>query len=314
MKIDNLPDNNEDNLQELGELFDNEDNLQELGELSEINNYAVSEYKDLDSTIDTNNKNSHSVNSAEYSTVLEEFLMTQPKNIQRQVRKTIKIFNISPKDPYFLILLQCKITQILYESTPGEIEEAFKIGIFNIQDALAAYKKDLFDDLNKHTDIKLRNSFANISNTFDQYFNDFVSKIESNNPRSVEQNKNKLNSKAETNDKYISKKTLYRSLLINLSILITGITVGGLYFSAQNQLFKSWRQQIDYQDQQLLAWAKSNDGKLAKNIIDWNEDLPDKSCENKVKDLGISFQIGSLKMTSGFCVLFVEPVSQRSYR
>lgn len=255
-----------------------ESNEKELKELSELN------------TADNNIKN--------LSSSLDEFLMSQPKEIQRQVLKTIEIWNIDRDDPFFLILLQCRITQILYETTPNRIYQAFKIGEEELIFLFEQYKQKLikiqqealakYEEEQGHlANIRLKKAVARV--------------LEDNNLNCG--NKNKLSPR------------IVGSLVTAATVVLGSIlsfSVGTLF--NESALAQSWKQELEAEDRVLLAWAKSQEGQAAKNIVDWNEDLIDKSCQVKVKNLGISFQVGSAKLTDGFCVLFIEPPSNRNYK
>lgn len=228
----------------------------------------------------------------------EEFLMNQPKDIQRAVRKTVEIWGLSKEDPYFLILIQCRITQVLYELTPNRIEQSFRVGNAEIIKTLEVYKKELVqvqhEYLAKHCEAELNYSIANL--------NSAIAKIlEDNNL-----NFNKSRFSPRVAGSLIASGATLISLLIGIGI--------GIALDKQNSLTLSWKEKLEAQDKVLLDWAKSEEGQVAKQIIDWNEDVIDKSCEQKVKDLGITFEIGSSKATSGFCVLFVEPVANRIFK
>lgn len=244
------------------------------------------------------NELNESKNTEGKSSLLDEFLMLQPKEIQRQVRATAERWNIDKDDPFFLILLQCRITQILYEETPSNIAKAFEIGNEEIIAQLERYAYELRE-------------------------------IQTKSLAKYEQEQNKLNNlrlkKAvarvlEDNNLHSGKKGGFSPRVLGSLVTATAVFFCSIIsFWGGTQLNNSaivtdWKQKLEAQDRVLLDWAKSPEGNLAKNIVDWNEDLANKSCSRKVKDLGISFQIGSAKAVSGFCVVFIEPPSRRNFR
>jgi hypothetical protein len=65
-------------------------------------------------------------------------------------------------------------------------------------------------------------------------------------------------------------------------------------------------------DAALLRWAKSQEGRQARDLYEWNQDyLP--VCQQDVKNLGVTLSLGGRKVSSGFCALWVEPVSKRKF-
>ena len=66
-----------------------------------------------------------------------------------------------------------------------------------------------------------------------------------------------------------------------------------------------------------LEWAMSSDGRYARKIVDWNEDLIGGQCEDDarefVQEYGITKQIGLRNATSGYCWLWVQPPEKRTF-
>ncbi len=266
----------------------------ELEGLSELN--AADKEKELEGLSELNAADSEDIK--DLSSFLDEFLMHQSPELQRQVRKTVEIFNINHDDPFFLILLQCRITQILYETTPNRIEKAFRIGEEELIFLFDRYKEKLlkiqqetfakYEEEQGHlANIRLRKAVARV--------------LEDNNLNS--RGKNKLSPR-------VAGSLVTAATVVLGSILAFGV---GTQFN-NSAIAQTWKQELEAEDRVLLAWAKSEEGQTAKDIVDWNEDLIDQSCQQKVKGLGIVFQIGSAKLTDGFCVLFTEPPNERNYR
>lgn len=214
-------------------------------------------------------------------TLVDEFLMHQPREVQIQVRETLRITGISPNDPYFLMLLQSRVTQILYQLTPNKIYEAF--------------------DLSQEKLLKL--------------LNDFKTELKTELNQSQTGNSEKLALSVSTAKKARSSSVIWENFyvrsfcLFSLCLICSGAI--GLFLN-QTAIAKARKQNLAQKDQAILKWAKSEEGQVAKNIIDWNADLMSGDCKEKVKSLGISFQLENTKTTSGFCVLYVEPLNQRN--
>jgi hypothetical protein len=62
-----------------------------------------------------------------------------------------------------------------------------------------------------------------------------------------------------------------------------------------------------------LEWLASDDGKLARNILDWNKDNL-KSCQQNQQNLKEALIVMNGKyVTKGLCALWVLPENQRVY-
>ena len=63
----------------------------------------------------------------------------------------------------------------------------------------------------------------------------------------------------------------------------------------------------------LLQWAKSSEGRKAKDLYAWNRDwLP--VCEREIKSYPIAMKANGLKATSGFCLLWTQAPEQRGFQ
>jgi len=230
--------------------------------------------------------------------LVDEFLIHQPEEIVRNVLPIVEKCNIDKNDPFWVVLLQCRITQLVAGMTGDEIKKAMEIAIEQIDITLTKAEEKLtqtianaaakYEKENNFTaDIRLKKAVANI----------------------LEDNNLSSGSKGGFSPRVMG------SLVTATAVLFGSIISfwGGTQFN-NSAVAVDWKQKLEAQDRVLLDWAKSSEGQLAKNIVGWNEDLVDKSCQSKVKNLGISFQIGSVKATDGFCVVFVEPPSKRSFR
>lgn len=72
--------------------------------------------------------------------------------------------------------------------------------------------------------------------------------------------------------------------------------------------------ELNAQDVQTLKWAKSEKGKLAKDLTEWNADnLKNRQCTKEVQELGVELIINDKVVTYGYCFLWVEPPSKRKY-
>lgn len=72
---------------------------------------------------------------------------------------------------------------------------------------------------------------------------------------------------------------------------------------------------LKVQDAELLKWAKSKEGRLAQNLVEWNADyLKNRRCTKEVQDLGVELTVGDRIATSGYCVLWIVPPGKREFK
>jgi hypothetical protein len=68
---------------------------------------------------------------------------------------------------------------------------------------------------------------------------------------------------------------------------------------------------------EFMRWARSNEGKYARQLMQWNQTLLSDAgwgtrlCERDVKELGITLRVDGRFAKSGFCVLWTKPPGQR---
>ena len=217
-----------------------------------------------------------------------KFLFDQPEEIKQEVqariKRTVEIWNIDTEDPFFLVLLQGQIIQVFYESTPNRINEAF-------DRSSKLYQKQLLElqqqSLKQISDKALKSSTAKLQEAIS-----FV----------LENNNIPPNRKTRFSPRVVGSMVTAGAMIFSL---ILGGAVG--YSFNNSSIVRDWRENQVSEDLKTLKWAKSEEGKFAKNLLEWNQDLADKSCQKKVRNLGISFKLGSLEIIDGFCITFVVP-------
>lgn len=63
-----------------------------------------------------------------------------------------------------------------------------------------------------------------------------------------------------------------------------------------------------------LAWARSEKGRFARTLMDWNSGiLDDLTCTDEVKRLGVTLKVQGRAASYGFCTLWVVPPGQRRF-
>ncbi|NEO46363.1 MAG: hypothetical protein F6K55_20425 [Moorea sp. SIO4A3] len=97
--------------------------------------------------------------------------------------------------------------------------------------------------------------------------------------------------------------------------LLCGLGAGwGLSELSQPKLDPNGSRQLTLDEASTLNWAISKEGKLARNITKWNAGYLDNlQCQKDAIEAGIRLNFGGKKATSGYCLLWVAPPSQRKY-
>ncbi len=60
-----------------------------------------------------------------------------------------------------------------------------------------------------------------------------------------------------------------------------------------------------------LNWARSGEGKYARQLMEWNKGYLGGPCEQDVQRLGVKLTYGTQERINGFCVVWVKPPGER---
>jgi DNA polymerase III delta prime subunit len=102
-----------------------------------------------------------------------------------------------------------------------------------------------------------------------------------------------------------------------LFALIYGLgLVSGIGMSVSlKAIANSGQRLLSLKEASLLDWAKSPEGKYAKQLYEWNKDyLAGNRCQQEMKTLGVHLNQGNSTAISGFCTLWVVPPQARQYK
>lgn len=228
--------------------------------------------------------------------LMDEVLMHQPHDVQRDVRKLIEISGIQQDDPIFLVLLCCRVTQILLQKAPKELEKSFDNGRRILMGVLEEYSEKIINGQKQYLEDSKKDLLAISSARLDNA----IAKVLENN--GVEVKKGGLTPRV--------KGVIATAITTGIALVLgtgVGLSIEKAALAKTNTYTLSAKEKVD------LDWVQSEEGKFAKKLLEWNDDVIGQECQQKVKDLGITFQVGSAKAVSGFCVLFTESVSKRQF-
>jgi hypothetical protein len=110
-------------------------------------------------------------------------------------------------------------------------------------------------------------------------------------------------------------------LLLITAAVGRSFSIGAMLWYQTSNLDPTGPRQLTQQEASALAWATTNEGRFARNLIEWNRDLFSRdtsgqlTCTREVKRLRVTLEVGgsSRKATSGFCTVWVQPPNQRKF-
>jgi len=227
---------------------------------------------------------------------MDEVLMHQPKDVQRQVRKLVRMSGISEGDPYFLILLCCRINQILLQNAPKDLERSFDIGRQSAVKALEGYTQKLKDSQEEYLE-QTRKAALDISVS---RLDLAIAKVLEDN--GIESKKGKFTPRVWGS--MIASGTASVALIVGF---IAGYSYDKAILGKTNTINYNKDQKV------MMQWAQSKEALFAKRLLEWNKDLANQKCQEKVQDLNITIQLGNAKATSGFCTIWTVETDKREF-
>jgi hypothetical protein len=251
---------------------------------------------------DLENTDIEAIKSNRKYALMEEVLKHQPEDVKERVRWLVELSGIRPNDPIFLILLSCRIVHVLLEKAPQNIGDGFDASLVKLAASLEKYLEKLeesqkihFDKEKKHYQqleaAALKISEAKVNSAIERILAD-----------------NDLSRKGKISPRIWA---IIATGAVGVTSMLTGLLAGWGWTTGQYA--RTDAVYLSREELNLLDWAKSDRGRYAKELFAWNDDLGDRSCQKKVKDLGVTIQIGTATATSGYCWIWVEPSSKRTY-
>lgn len=110
-------------------------------------------------------------------------------------------------------------------------------------------------------------------------------------------------------------KVLIPGLALFASVFCLGSIAGVLGTMGLEQFSSSGQKLLTLKDAALLDWVKSEEGKYAKNLYEWNKPyIQSGRCIQDMVSLNVKLTTGRSNAINGFCALFVVPPNQRQYQ
>lgn len=213
--------------------------------------------------------------------LLDDYLQDKPTLLQNRVLQLAVKLKIPPDDPFWVILVVTGYIESLLDEKPKQVDE-------------------LFEDWEAKLRAILDIEFQRAIEKYDKEV-----KVEAIKAAKEALKKVKMEQQQATWWNYFQGGgVLFAAIGVGV---VLGMAVpvwleGGLTGSRSLTAYQS----------ETLRWATSPEGKLARQVMDWNRDtLANKSCLEDAKKSSVSVLVGQRKATRGYCLIWVVPLGQR---
>ncbi|NEO75137.1 DUF6753 family protein [Moorena sp. SIO4G3] len=288
--------------------------------LSQENLSHIKQPESLSDLIDERDKTDYSL--------LEKLLEGRSDSFKAKILDLVVATEVDANDPLFLFLVATSSLEKILADTPKSLEQLFRSWEKDIQQMIDVVGQSTVDihrqEISKAMGV--REAWPKASAPLSANALQSAPKA---NASAIEQSKVTLESNSERQPcSYPSKGSMNfpvvkASPVTNITAicgavvlsLLCGLGAGwGLSELSQPKLDPNGSRQLTLDEASTLNWAISKEGKLARNITKWNAGYLDNlECQKDAIDAGIRLNFGGKKATSGYCLLWVAPPSQRKY-
>lgn len=213
---------------------------------------------------------------------LDSLLEGQEPDFAARVLRIVRETGLRPNDPLFTILISTSTLKLLLQDAPKQLKATFEY-----------LQQEMFSSLSAYEAAAAKGTEKRIATAVD-----------------------KLIEKTQVSKARLTMQTALPVGLMFLATLGLGV-LGGMAFSRWqgNQLAQDPHgpRQLTLEEANALDWAMSNEGQLAKKIMDWNDNLVNRGCEKEIEELGITYRLGNKQAVSGFCTIWVAPSGDRRF-
>ncbi|PSB02791.1 DUF6753 family protein [Merismopedia glauca] len=213
--------------------------------------------------------------------LLDDFLAEQPTELQNRILGLSLKLGIPTNDPFYVFLIVAGYVEGLLEDKPKQVDALFEDWEARLRADLELESQRALEQQNKAIKIEMIKATKELLN------------------------KSKLEQRQITWWNYFQGGGVVLGAIavgIVLGLAVPPWLEGGLTESRKLTTVQS----------ESLHWATSNEGKLARQIMDWNRDtLADRSCKEDAKKLKVTIVVGQKKAKSGYCVIWVVPARER---
>ena len=217
--------------------------------------------------------------------LLAEALKGKSENFKRRVLDFAMSCGLSQDDPLFLVLVATGQLEAMLEDAPQTLQLLFK-----------SWNQDLAHNLEQVELVAVERQKVAINRAANALIHQSL----------LREGRNII---------YSIFPTTIVFLLIFVMGFIAGISIppwidgvlGGGYTKVRST-------SLTWHELDAMNWGMSNEGKFAKNLINWNRGyLENGECIKDAQKLGVVLSQYNRKASSGFCTVWVTPVNQRKF-
>ncbi|NES86053.1 MAG: hypothetical protein F6K10_34350 [Moorea sp. SIO2B7] len=272
--------------------------------LSQENLSHIKQPENLSDLIDERDKTDYSL--------LEKLLEGRSDSFKAKILDLVVVTEVDANDPLFLFLVATSSLETMLADTPKSLEQLFRSWEKDIQQMIDLVGQSTMDIQRQEIAkaIALQSAPKAIASAIEQ------SKVtlESNSQRQPcsYPPKGSMDFPVVKASPFTNITAICGAVVLSL---LCGLGAGwGLSELSQPKLDPNGSRQLTLDEASTLNWAISKEGKLARNITKWNAGYLDNlQCQKDAIDAGIRLNFGGKKATSGYCLLWVAPPSQRKY-
>ncbi len=217
--------------------------------------------------------------------LLAEALKGKSENFKRRVLDFAMSCGLSQDDPLFLVLVATGQLEAMLEDAPQTLQLLFK-----------SWNQDLAHNLEQVELVAVERQKVAINRAANALIHQSL----------LREGRNIIYSIFPTTIVFILIFVMGFIAGISIPPWIDGVLGGG--YTKVRSTSLTWHE-LD-----AMKWGMSNEGKFAKNLINWNRGyLENGECIKDAQKLGVVLSQYNRKASSGFCTVWVTPVNQRKF-
>ncbi|RUT01624.1 hypothetical protein DSM106972_067210 [Dulcicalothrix desertica PCC 7102] len=217
--------------------------------------------------------------------LLAEALKGKTERFKRRVLDFASKSGLSQDDPLFLVLIATGHLEAMLEEAPDTLQLLFK-----------NWNKDLAHNLELVEQVAVERQKVAINRAANALIHESL----------LREGRNLINSVFPAAILFFFTLSVGFITGVLMPPWITGI-IGGGYTKVQSTL-------LTWNELDAMKWAMSNEGKFARNLINWNRGYLDNTeCVKDAQRLGVVLSQFGRKAKSGYCFVWVLPPDKRKF-
>jgi len=221
--------------------------------------------------------------------LLARALQNETPEMVGRIEEIVRLANVSENDPLFLVLAYTGRLQLLMQSGPDALRQTFEGWHEALESSLETYRQ---------TAIKAQ-----------------AAQIATATAEMVKMERDRESQRLEA---IAAKNRWSPGVMLPALALVIGCLAAGFALGRTMQVWQGGGLtepvQLTQEQASLLLWALSEEGKQAKQLWEWNADSLT-TCERDAQAANVAIQTGPQRTaTGGFCMLWVVPPENRTFR